>query len=251
MDALLRAREAGLEPDEHAWRLQLALLGYLEQAWREPDEGIWEVRGPRRHFVHSKVMAWVAVDRAIKTIERFDLEGPVERWRALRAEIHAEVCDRGFDAGRNTFTQSYGSRVLDASLLLIPTMGFLPADDPRVIGTVAAVERELCRDGFVLRYPTDESDDGLPPGEGAFLPCTFWLVDALALTGQRDRAVELFERLTGLVNDVGLLSEEYDPGAGRLVGNFPQAFSHIALVDSALLLTREASRAPAGERAEV
>jgi GH15 family glucan-1,4-alpha-glucosidase len=251
MDALLRAREAGLEPDEHAWRLQLALLGYLEQAWREPDEGIWEVRGPRRHFVHSKVMAWVAVDRAIKTIERFDLEGPVERWRALRAEIHAEVCDRGFDAGRNTFTQSYGSQVLDASLLLIPTMGFLPADDPRVIGTVAAVERELCRDGFVLRYPTDESDDGLPPGEGAFLPCTFWLVDALALTGQRDRAVELFERLTGLVNDVGLLSEEYDPGAGRLVGNFPQAFSHIALVDSALLLTREASRAPAGERAEV
>jgi GH15 family glucan-1,4-alpha-glucosidase len=251
MDALLRAREAGLEPDEHAWRLQLALLGYLERAWREPDEGIWEVRGPRRHFVHSKVMAWVAVDRAIKTIERFDLEGPVERWRALRGEIHAEVCDRGFDAGRNTFTQSYGSQVLDASLLLIPTMGFLPADDPRVIGTVAAVERELCRDGFVLRYPTDESDDGLPPGEGAFLPCTFWLVDALALTGQRDRAVELFERLTGLVNDVGLLSEEYDPGAGRLVGNFPQAFSHIALVDSALLLTREASRAPAGERAEV
>jgi GH15 family glucan-1,4-alpha-glucosidase len=251
MDALLQAREAGLEPDEHAWRLQTALVSYLATVWREPDEGIWEVRGPRRHFVHSKVMAWVAVDRAIKTVERFDLEGPVDRWRALRDQIHAEVCERGFDAERNTFTQSYGSSALDASLLLIPSVGFLSADDPRVVGTVDAVERELSRDGFLLRYPTDESDDGLPPGEGAFLPCTFWLVDALALTGQRDRAVELFERLLGLLNDVGLLSEEYDPLADRLVGNFPQAFSHIALVDSALLLSREpSSTAPAEERAQ-
>jgi GH15 family glucan-1,4-alpha-glucosidase len=251
MDALLRAREAGLEPDAHAWRLQTALVGHLEQAWRKPDEGIWEVRGPRRHFVHSKVMAWVAVDRAIKTIERFGLDGPLERWRTLREEIHAEVCERGFDTARDTFTQSYGSRSLDASLLLIGTTGFLEADDPRMLGTIAAIERELCRDGFVLRYPTDESDDGLPPGEGAFLPCTFWLVDALALSGRRERAVEIFERLLALVNDVGLLAEEYDPHAGRLVGNFPQAFSHIALVDSALLLSRIASGAPAGKRAEL
>jgi GH15 family glucan-1,4-alpha-glucosidase len=236
MDALLRAREAGLEPDAHAWRLQTALVGHLEQAWRKPDEGIWEVRGPRRHFVHSKVMAWVAVDRAIKTIERFGLDGPLERWRTLREEIHAEVCERGFDTARDTFTQSYGSRSLDASLLLIGTTGFLEADDPRMLGTIAAIERELCRDGFVLRYPTDESDDGLPPGEGAFLPCTFWLVDALALSGRRERAVEIFERLLALVNDVGLLAEEYDPQAGRLVGNFPQAFSHLALVQAAFCL---------------
>lgn len=251
MDALLRAREAGLEPDEHAWRLQRALVNHLERTWREPDEGIWEMRGPRRHFVHSKVMAWVAVDRAIKTVERFGLDGPVERWRAVRDEIHAEVCEQGFDGERNTFTQAYGSRALDAALLLIGTAGFLPADDPRVLGTIAAVERELCLDGFVLRYPTDESDDGLPPGEGAFLPCSFWLVDALALSGQRDRAVALFERLLALVNDVGLLAEEYDPEADRLVGNFPQAFSHIALVDSALLLSRDQPEAPAGERAEL
>ncbi|HET6550353.1 MAG TPA: glycoside hydrolase family 15 protein [Solirubrobacter sp.] len=249
MDALLQAREAGLEPDENAWRLQRALLGYVERAWREPDEGIWEMRGPRRHFVHSKVMAWVAVDRAIKTVEHFGLEGPVDRWRALRQEIHDEVCEKGFDAGRNTFTQSYGSRALDASLLLIPSVGFLAPSDPRVVGTVEAIQRELCVGGFVLRYPTDESDDGLPPGEGAFLPCTFWLVDALALLGRRDEAEELFERLVGLTNDVGLLSEEYDPDAGRLVGNFPQAFSHVGLVDSALLLTREDAGSPAEERA--
>jgi GH15 family glucan-1,4-alpha-glucosidase len=250
MDALLRAREAGLEPDAHAWRLQTALLRFLEGAWREPDEGIWEVRGPRRHFVHSKIMAWVAFDRAIKTVERFPLDGPVERWRALREEIHAEVCDRGFDEARNTFTQSYGAPALDASLLLIPAVGFLEADDPRVLGTVDAVERELGRDGLLLRYPTERSDDGLPPGEGAFLPCSFWLVDALAMTGQRDRALALFERLLALVNDVGLLSEEYDPRTGRLVGNFPQAFSHIALVDSALVLSRDVASAPAGTRAE-
>jgi GH15 family glucan-1,4-alpha-glucosidase len=250
MDALLRAREAGLEPDENAWRLQLALLRFVEDSWKEPDEGIWEVRGPRRHFVHSKVMAWVAVDRAIKTVERFALDGPVERWRRLRDEIHADVCEHGFDAGRNTFTQSYGSRALDAALLLIGAVGFLPPDDDRVVGTVEAVQRELSRDGFVLRYPTEEADDGLPPGEGAFLPCSFWLVDALALIGRRQEATALFERLLALVNDVGLLSEEYDPGARRLVGNFPQAFSHIALVNSALALSRDTAEAPAGERAE-
>jgi GH15 family glucan-1,4-alpha-glucosidase len=248
MDALLQAREAGLEPDENAWRLQMALVRFVEDAWHRPDEGIWEVRGPRRHFVHSKVMAWVAMDRAVKTVERFDLDGPVERWRDVRDAIHAEVCERGFDAERGTFTQYYGSRPLDASLLLIPAVGFLEPDDPRVAGTVAAIQRELCRDGFVLRYPTTESDDGLPPGEGAFLPCTFWLVDALVLLERRDEAQALFERVAALVNDVGLLSEEYDPRAGRLVGNFPQAFSHIALVNSALLLSRR--EAPAEERAQ-
>jgi GH15 family glucan-1,4-alpha-glucosidase len=250
MDALLRAREAGLEPDENAWQLQLALLRFVEDAWRRPDTGIWEVRGPPRHFVHSKVMAWVAIDRAVKTVERFDLDGPVERWRRVRDAIHAEICERGFDARRGTFTQSYGSRALDASLLLLPAVGFLEPGDPRVVGTVEAIERELCRDGFVLRYPTEESDDGLPPGEGAFLPCTFWLVDALVLIDRREEAQALFERLLGVVNDVGLLSEEYDPRAGRLVGNFPQAFSHIGLVNSALLLSRKGEAVPAEERAE-
>jgi GH15 family glucan-1,4-alpha-glucosidase len=190
----------------------------------------------------------VAVDRAVKTVERFGMAGELDRWRGLRDRIHAEVCERGWDAERRTFTQSYGSKPLDASLLLIPAVGFLPPDDERVIGTVEAIERELCVDGFVLRYPTEESDDGLPPGEGAFLPCTFWLVDALALIGRRDEAVELFERLLGLCNDVGLLAEEYDPQAGRLVGNFPQAFSHIGLVNSAMVLSRE-ERAPTEERA--
>jgi GH15 family glucan-1,4-alpha-glucosidase len=236
MDALLRAREVGLEPDEHAWRLQRVVLDFLESAWSRPDEGIWEVRGPRRHFVHSKVMAWVAFDRAAKTVERFGLPGDADRWRRERAEIHREVCERGWDPGRGTFTQSYGSRALDAALLLLPRVGFLPGDDPRVLGTIEAVQRELCEDGFVLRYPTEEADDGLPPGEGAFLPCSFWLVDALALAGRRDEARRLYDRLTGLANDVGLLSEEYDPRAGRLVGNFPQAFTHVALVHSALAL---------------
>jgi GH15 family glucan-1,4-alpha-glucosidase len=250
MDALLQARAAGLEPDAHAWRLQVALLKFVEEAWRRPDEGIWEVRGGRRHFTHSKVMAWVAVDRAIRTVEDFATEGPVERWRALRDEIHAEVCERGFDGERGTFTQSYGSRALDASLLLIPTYGFLPAGDPRVIGTVEAIQRELVVDGFVLRYPTEEADDGLPAGEGTFLPCSFWLVDALAMIGRRDEAVALFERLLGLANDVGLLAEEHDTRARRLVGNSPQAFSHIGLVNSALLLSREDAAAPQAERGE-
>jgi GH15 family glucan-1,4-alpha-glucosidase len=234
MDLLYRAREEGIEPEAHVWELQRVILDYLESDWEQPDEGLWEVRGPRRHFVHSKVMAWVAFDRAVRTVERYALSGDADRWRRERDEIHREVCEKGWDAERGTFTQSYGSRALDAALLLIPRTGFLAGDDPRVLGTVEAVRRELDHEGFVLRYPTDESDDGLPPGEGAFLPCTFWLADALALAGRRDEARALYERLTGLANDVGLLAEEYDPLSGRMVGNFPQAFTHLALVNTAL-----------------
>jgi GH15 family glucan-1,4-alpha-glucosidase len=234
MDALLRAREQDLETEPHAWQLQRVILDFLESDWERPDEGIWEVRGPRRHFVHSKVMAWVAFDRAVKTVERFDRPGDVDRWRRERDEVHREVCEKGWDTERNTFTQSYGSHALDAALLLIPRSGFLPGDDPRVVGTIDAVQRELDHEGLLLRYPTDESDDGLPPGEGAFLPCSFWLADALAMAGRRDEARTLYERLAGLANDVGLLAEEYDPIGKRLVGNFPQAFTHVALVTSAL-----------------
>jgi GH15 family glucan-1,4-alpha-glucosidase len=237
MDAMMRAREQGLAPDEHAWRLQRTVLDFLESGWKEPDEGIWETRGPRRHFVHSKVMAWVAFDRAVTSVERSGLPGDANRWRRARDTIHREVCERGWDGERGTFTQSYGSKALDAALLMIPRVGFLPGDDPRVTGTIAAIERELVQDGFVLRYATHESDDGLPVGEGAFLPCSFWLVDALAMAGRGDEARALYDRLTGLANDVGLLSEEYDPKAGRLVGNFPQAFTHVALVNSALWLS--------------
>ena len=234
MDAMFRAREHGLEPESHAWAIQRALVDFLEGAWDQPDDGIWEVRGMRRHFVHSKVMAWVAFDRAARSVERFGLRGDADKWRRRREEIHREVCSKGWDGSRGTFTQSYGSRGLDAALLLIPRVGFLPADDPRVTGTIDAIRRELVREGFVLRYPTEEGDDGLPPGEGAFLPCSFWLADALAMAGRRDEARELYDRLAGLANDVGLLSEEYDPSSGRLVGNFPQAFTHVALVTSAL-----------------
>ncbi len=236
MDSLHDARDAGIDPDPAAWGVQVKLMEFLETAWRREDEGIWEVRGPRRDFVHSKVMAWVAFDRAVKAVQRFGLEGPVDRWRALREQVHAEVCREGFDADRGTFTQSYGSQQLDASLLMIPLVGFLAPDDPRVDGTVRAIERELVEDGFVMRYPTQPDVDGLPPGEGAFLPCSFWLVDCLALTGRRDDALALYDRLLGLRNDVGLLSEEYDPHAKRLVGNFPQAFTHVGLVNSALNL---------------
>jgi GH15 family glucan-1,4-alpha-glucosidase len=239
MDAMFRAREQGLEPEEHTWNLQRAVAGFLETAWERPDEGIWEVRGPRRHFVHSKVMAWVAFDRAAKTVERFGLRGDAARWRRAREDIHRDVCEKGWDAERGTFTQSYGSQALDAALLLIPRVGFLPGDDPRTVGTVEAVRRELTRDGFLLRYSTEESDDGLPPGEGAFLPCSFWLADALAMAGRRDEALALYDRLAGLANDVGLFSEEYDPETGRLVGNFPQAFTHVALVTSATTLSGE------------
>jgi GH15 family glucan-1,4-alpha-glucosidase len=238
MDALHQTRLHELEPAPYAWSVQKVLLDFLEGAWREPDEGIWEPRGGRRHFVHSKVMAWVAFDRAVAAVERFGLGGRADRWRATREEIRAEVLRRGFDAERGTFVQAYGSRELDAALLRLPLVGFLPARDRRVMGTVDAIRRELCDDGFVLRYRTRESLDGLPEGEGAFLACTFWLVDCLALQGRRDQAVELFERLLSVRNDVGLLAEEYDLRAGRQVGNFPQAFSHVGLVNSAANLSR-------------
>ena len=234
MDALYQARAHGLAEERTAWQLQKTLLRYLDRTWQEPDEGIWEIRGERRHFVHSKVMAWVAFDRAVRSVEEHGLDGPVDQWRAARDEIHAQVCDRGYDASLGSFVQSYGSAQLDASLLLVPLVGFLPADDPRVAGTIAAVERELVEDGFVLRYRTHaDGVDGLPPGEGVFLPCSFWLVDCYELIGRHDDAHRLFERLVGLANDVGLLSEEYDPRAERLVGNFPQAFTHLALVNTA------------------
>jgi GH15 family glucan-1,4-alpha-glucosidase len=237
LDALFQGRARGLPAEAPAWALQRKLLQYLETAWREPDEGLWEIRGPRRHFTHSKVMCWVAFDRAVRSVEEQRLEGPVERWRELRDEIHAEVCRRGYDPSIASFTQSYESKSLDASLLLIPLVGFLPASDERVQATVDAIQRTLIRDGFVLRYLTDQSSvDGLPAGEGVFLPCSFWLVDCLELLGRHDEAHALFERLLGVANDLGLLSEEYDPAEKRLLGNFPQAFTHLALVNSAFNL---------------
>jgi GH15 family glucan-1,4-alpha-glucosidase len=234
LGALHEARRTGLEPAGPAWDLEVALMDFLETGWKEPDDGIWEVRGPRRHFTHSKVMAWMAVDRAIHDIEDFGLKGPVRKWRALRLKIHKEVCEKGFDADRNTFTQYYGSQELDASVLMIPIVGFLPPKDPRVVGTVEAIRRELTVDGFVSRYDSEKSDhvDGLSGREGAFLACSFWLADDLHLIGRHDDAVELFERLLSLRNDLGLLAEEYDPVAKRLVGNFPQAFTHVSLVNT-------------------
>lgn len=241
-EALHLAHMTGLSRNDYASLLQLKLIGYLEDHWDEPDEGIWEVRGPRRHFTHSKVMAWVAVDRTVKLIEAGDVDGPLERWRDLRDEIHRDVCEKGYDKERNTFTQSYGSQELDASLLLIPQMGFLPPDDKRVIGTIEAIQRELStEDGFVMRYPThqmeDENVDGLLGEEGAFLACSFWLADDLAMIGRVEEARKLFERLLSLRNDLGLLAEEWDPHQQRQVGNFPQAFSHVPLIDTALRLT--------------
>jgi GH15 family glucan-1,4-alpha-glucosidase len=236
-DALYLARRVGLEPSENAWRVQQALLRFLETDWDKPDEGIWEVRGPQRHFTHSKVMAWVAMDRAVKAVERFGLEGPVEQWRRLRKVIHDQVCRAGFDRELNTFVQYYGSKEPDASLLMLPLVGFLPATDPRMRGTVAAIQQRLMRDGFVDRYLAHPDVDGLPPGEGAFLICTFWLADNLALQGHYAEARTIFERLLALRNDVGLLSEEYDPQTRRLVGNFPQAFSHVGLINTARNLT--------------
>jgi GH15 family glucan-1,4-alpha-glucosidase len=246
-DAMHHARAAGLKSAPAGWHLECALTRFVERAWHEPDEGIWEVRGPRQHFTHSKVMAWVALDRAIKSAERFHLEAPLDRWREVRTAIHDRVCRDGFNPKLNSFTQVFGTDLLDASLLMIPLVGFLPADDPRVRGTVAAVEKHLTRDGFVLRYDTSRSDDGLPGGEGAFLPCTFWLADCHALAGDHARARVLFERLSALCNDVGLLSEEYDPKANRLVGNFPQAFSHIGLINTALNLSHP-GHSPATQR---
>ncbi|MBI2825689.1 MAG: glycoside hydrolase family 15 protein [Planctomycetia bacterium] len=233
LDALYLSQRMGVPPDENACRVERVLVQHLEKAWREPDEGIWEVRGGRRHFTHSKVMAWVAFDRMIKVVQQAKLDIPIKRWQAIRQEIHDEVCTKGFDKSKGAFVQSYGSHDLDASLLMVPLVGFLPASDPRVVGTVTAIERELMRDGFVMRYPTASGVDGLPPGEGAFLPCTFWLADNLCLQGRHEEARTLFERLLGLANDVGLLSEEYDPAAGRLLGNFPQAFTHVGLVNTA------------------
>jgi GH15 family glucan-1,4-alpha-glucosidase len=246
MDALHLARRGGLEPDENAWRVERALTQYLESAWSEPDNGIWEMRGPKRHFTHSKVMAWVAVDRMVKAVERFGLQGPVERWRSLRATIHEEVCRNGFDRERNSFVQYYGAAELDASLLMIPLVGFLPASDQRVSGTVAAIERNLMADGFVLRYRTHPDVDGSPRGEAPFLACTFWLADNFALLGRREDGLRLFERLLALRNDVGLLAEEYDPRTKRLLGNFPQAFSHIGRVNTAHNLSR--ALGPAADR---
>jgi GH15 family glucan-1,4-alpha-glucosidase len=238
MDALHFARRSGVPASKPAWRVQRALVRFVESAWERPDEGIWEVRGPRRHFTHSKVMAWVALDRGVKAVERFGHDGPVERWRQIRDRIHADACRHGFDPDLNAFVQYYGSHDLDASLLMIPLVGFLPANDPRMLGTVEAIRKHLMVNGFVLRYPTAPHVDGLPPGEGAFLPCTFWLADNLALQGRRAEAREIFERLLALRNDVGLLSEQYDPAARRLVGNFPQAFSHVGLINTAQNLTR-------------
>jgi GH15 family glucan-1,4-alpha-glucosidase len=238
MDTLYYARRAGLQPDENAWRVQRALLDFLESDWQEPDEGIWEVRGPQRHFTHSKVMAWVAMDRAVKAVQHFGMDGPVERWQRLRQNIHDQVCRDGFDADLGAFTQYYGSKRLDASLLMIPLVGFLPATDPRVRSTVLAVQRHLTQDGFVRRYIPEEGIDGLPHDEGVFLLCTFWLADTLALLGNHAEARRIFERLLTLRNDVGLLSEQYDVERQRLIGNFPQAFSHVALINTAKNLTR-------------
>ncbi len=234
MSALYESETPNEDKDSAVWEFQLALMDFLEGGWHQPDDGIWEVRGPRRHFTHSKVMAWVAIDRAIKTVEQYKLDGPVQRWRRIRKEIHDQVCDQGFNAAKGSFTQYYGSDQLDASLLMIPIMGFLPAHDPRVRGTIEAIERELVDGGFVLRYRTTDSADvdGLTGQEGAFLPCSFWLADCLALLGRDHHARQLLERLLSLTNDLGLLSEEYDPVSGRLVGNFPQAFSHVSLVNS-------------------
>ena len=249
MDALHQARLGGLGGHEAGWDLERELLAHLEKIWRLPDEGIWEVRSAPEHFTYSKVMAWVAYDRAIKSAEMFGLHGEIERWQALREDIHADVCAHGYDAGMNSFVRAYGTKELDASLLLLlPVVGFLPPEDPRIRGTVEAIESRLLSDGLVLRYDTVISEDGLPPGEGVFLACSFWLVDAYLMIGRHDDAERLFERLLSLRNDVGLLSEQYDTRARRMVGNFPQAFSHLALVNSASNLAHY--RKPAEQRSE-
>jgi len=238
IEALHLARTAGLDPSADAWNLERALVDFLEQHWDDPDNGIWEVRGERRHFTHSKVMAWVALDCAVRSAEDYGLDAPLQRWRKLRAKIHAKVCRKGYDPAQRTFVQHFGAKELDASLLLIPLVGFLPPNDPRVRGTLAAIQRELTVDGLIRRYRTNEAVDGLPEGEGVFLPCSFWLVDNLQLAGRHAEAETLFERLLSLRNDVGLLAEEYDPVAKRQLGNFPQALSHMALVNSARNLSR-------------
>lgn len=248
MDAIYTARRLGMDHEETIWDLQKLLLDNLEGKWAQPDHGLWEVRGDPRHFTHSRLMTWVAFDRAVKCVEQWTFEGPVDRWRELRHEVRLEIEERGFDPERNTFTQSYGSKGLDASLLLIPQVGFLPPNDDRVLGTIDAVERQLSiDDNLILRYRTEETDDGLPGQEGAFLLCSFWMVDALAMVGRKEEARRRFESLLAVRNDVGLLSEEYDPVSKRMLGNFPQAFSHLGLIDSAFNLVDE-GQGPARER---
>jgi len=238
MDAAEQSRKGGLAPNGEGWALQRALIEHVVQIWDKPDSGIWETRGPPQHFVYSKVMAWVVFDRAVKSVENFGLDGSLEEWRAIRDRIHAEVCDKGFDKARKTFRAAYESNLLDASLLLMAQTGFIKAHDPRFIGTVEAIERDLLRDGFVLRYNTHDENDGLTPGEGAFLACSFWLADAYISVGREADAAKLFDRLLSIRNDLGLLAEEYEPHEKRLQGNFPQAFSHIALINTAFNLTR-------------
>jgi GH15 family glucan-1,4-alpha-glucosidase len=238
MDALHVARRNGLPPDQNAWRVQRALIQFLETDWDKPDEGIWEMRGPRRHFTHSKVMAWVAVDRAVKAVEEFGLAGELDKWKRLCKKIREEVFEQGFNPEVNAFTQYYGSRDPDSSLLMLPLVGFIPPSDPRMLGTVELIQKRLLRDGLVHRYPTTTEVDGLPPGEGTFLICSFWLADNFALQGRYREATDIFERLLGLRNDVGLLSEEYDASSRTMLGNFPQAFSHVGLINTARNLDR-------------
>jgi GH15 family glucan-1,4-alpha-glucosidase len=248
-DAMLQTLKAGMPPPERGRALRPVVLEYLSTAWRQPDEGIWEVRGGPQHFVHSKVMAWVAFDRAANELESEAFNESGRRWREIADEIHAEVCERGFDRDLDSFVQAYGSKRLDASLLLIPVVGFLPPEDPRVRGTLRAIERRLLIEGeFVLRYETERGGDGLPAGEGVFLACSFWLVDNYVLQGRHAEAGELFDRLLARCNDVGLLAEELDPLSGRMLGNFPQAYSHVGLINCALNLTR--LKGPAEERAD-
>ncbi len=251
MDAMYLARKMNIDTDPAHWHLERHLVEFVAENWMKPDEGIWEIRGPRRHFTHSKVMAWVAIDRAVRAVEEFGLDGDVERWRKLRTEIHDEVCDRGYRPERDGFTQFYGSDKLDASVLMIPLVGFLPASDPRVRSTVELIERELMSDGYVQRYHPEKSQDvdGLPPGEGAFLPCSFWLVDCLHLIGREEDAKKMFQRLLKIRTPLGLLSEEYDTAAKRLIGNFPQAFSHISLINSARNLSPRPG--PADQRSQL
>jgi GH15 family glucan-1,4-alpha-glucosidase len=249
MDTYHQARRGGLTSNDSGWAVQLEFAKHLKKIWRTPDQGIWEMRGPAQHFTYSKVMAWVAFDRGIKSAETFGLEGPLDEWRKLRDEIFDEVCELGFNKRLGTFVQAYGSDQLDANLLLLPCVGFLPVTDRRIEATIAAIEKRLIRDGFVMRYSTEEVEDALPPGEGAFLACSFWLVDVYILQGRIEEAERLFRRLVGLRNEVGLLSEQYDPRLKRLVGNFPQAFSHLALINSAYNLTQ--TRKPVHQRAHV
>ncbi len=249
MDAIDRARRHGIELSDVVWDFQLAVMAFVTEHWADPDDGIWEIRGERQHFTHSRVMAWVAFDRAIAAVERHGLDGPVDEWREARDAVHTEVCEQGFSTTTGAFTQYYGSDELDASVLMIPLVGFLPADDERVRSTIDAVQRELLADGFVLRYRATSGVDGLSGTEGVFLPCSFWLVDCLALLGRLEEATQLFDRLLAVGNDLGLFSEEFDPAAGRMVGNFPQAFTHVGLVNSARNLADATARAAWGDPA--